>query len=330
MSAPLVTFKRPPRRPQTSRQRSPSPSSSSIPGPSSQPTVIRPIKKNLVNPLVQGTKRRRDTEETGGGLEELDYQAEENLKGSGDRYATRDSDWDLENGGDEDRFKVEKKVRLNEDGEIDTTLYHGMSNYLPTINKRTDVLDSKMKTGPIRATANVRTITLMDYQPDVCKPYKETGFCGYGDSCKFMHDRGDYLAGWQLDKLDPSDAKEVEQVDEGEDVPFACLICRKPFTEPVITKCGHYFCMNCAVARFVKSPKCYACGAPTSGIFNKAEKILAKMEARNQKLRAERGLVDEEAGGIVFGGGDEESEGDVPSDEENVQSDSGKGSEPEE
>ncbi len=26
------------------------------------------------------------------------------------------------------------------------------------------------------------------------------GFCGYGDSCKFMHDRGDYKAGWQIEK----------------------------------------------------------------------------------------------------------------------------------
>lgn len=24
----------------------------------------------------------------------------------------------------------------------------------------------------------------------VCKDYKETGRCGYGDSCVFMHDRG--------------------------------------------------------------------------------------------------------------------------------------------
>lgn len=40
----------------------------------------------------------------------------------------------------------------------------------------------------------------MDYQPDVCKDYKETGYCGWGDSCKFMHDRGDYKAGWQIDR----------------------------------------------------------------------------------------------------------------------------------
>ena len=39
-----------------------------------------------------------------------------------------------------------------------------------------------------------------DYQPDICKDYKETGYCVYGDSCKFMHDRGDYKSGWQMEK----------------------------------------------------------------------------------------------------------------------------------
>ena len=39
-----------------------------------------------------------------------------------------------------------------------------------------------------------------DYAPDICKDYKETGFCGFGDSCKFMHDRGDYKFGWQLER----------------------------------------------------------------------------------------------------------------------------------
>jgi hypothetical protein len=65
----------------------------------------------------------------------------------------------------------------------------------------------------------IRYTTLMDYkvrifsllvgwsrftetslQPDLCKDYKESGYCGFGDSCKFMHDRGDYKTGWQLDK----------------------------------------------------------------------------------------------------------------------------------
>lgn len=38
--------------------------------------------------------------------------------------------------------------------------------------------------GPVKGPANVRTITITDFQPDVCKDYKETGFCGFGDTCK--------------------------------------------------------------------------------------------------------------------------------------------------
>ena len=54
--------------------------------------------------------------------------------------------------------------------------------------------------GPARASANVRMTYVMDFKPDICKDYKDTGYCGYGDACKFVHDRGDYKQGWQLDK----------------------------------------------------------------------------------------------------------------------------------
>lgn len=47
----------------------------------------------------------------------------------------------------------------------------------------------------------MRVSARFDYQPDICKDYKETGFCSYGDSCKFMHDRGDYKSGWELDRV---------------------------------------------------------------------------------------------------------------------------------
>jgi hypothetical protein len=26
------------------------------------------------------------------------------------------------------------------------------------------------------------------------------GYCGFGDSCKFLHDRSDYKYGWQLER----------------------------------------------------------------------------------------------------------------------------------
>lgn len=242
MSAPLVSFKKAPRRPNTTRKRSTSPSLDTE-GPST--SVVRPTKKSLINPLIQGTKRRRDVDDSEGpgGLEELDYRADDSSLSKGDTYATRASDWDLESAPPPEKRSTTDRVRLNEDGDIDDGLYRGLNGYLPTINKTREQTDSKMKTAPIRATANIRTITLVDYQPDVCKDYKETGFCGYGDSCKFMHDRGDYLAGWQMDKVDMGQQQQAVE-DEEEEVPFACLICRKPFTEPVVTKCGHYFCMK--------------------------------------------------------------------------------------
>ncbi|EFH38854.1 hypothetical protein ARALYDRAFT_920502 [Arabidopsis lyrata subsp. lyrata] len=45
-------------------------------------------------------------------------------------------------------------------------------------------------------------------KPDICKDYKETGYCRYRDSCKFLHDHRDYKPGWQIEK----DCEEVEKV----------------------------------------------------------------------------------------------------------------------
>ncbi|XP_065618410.1 zinc finger CCCH domain-containing protein 1, partial [Quercus suber] len=120
--------------------------------------------------------------------------------------------------------------------------------------------------GPLRASAHIRVSARFDYQPDICKDSKETGYCGYGDSCKFMHDRGDYKSGWQMEKewdeaekvrkrnlalgLDDEDDGGVdpgEEDDDDDSLPFACFICRQPFVDAVVTKCKHYFCEHCAL-----------------------------------------------------------------------------------
>uniref|UniRef100_A0A915LNX5 C3H1-type domain-containing protein n=1 Tax=Meloidogyne javanica TaxID=6303 RepID=A0A915LNX5_MELJA len=54
--------------------------------------------------------------------------------------------------------------------------------------------------GPIRATQYMRASVRWDYAPDICKDYKETGYCTFGDSCKFMHDRTDYKHGWEIER----------------------------------------------------------------------------------------------------------------------------------
>jgi RING finger protein 113A len=139
----------------------------------------------------------------------------------------------------------------------------------------------------------------------------ETGYCGFGDTCKFLHDRGTYLQGWQLDKVSSKSnfitfatraglEKKREDTDsddsEVEDIPFACLICRKPYTDPIVTKCGHYFCQACAIKKYAKNPKCTACGAPTNGIFNKADKIIARAKAKRMKEANVDGEDDSQAG----------------------------------
>jgi RING finger protein 113A len=114
------------------------------------------------------------------------------------------------------------------------------------------------------------------------------------------------LAGWQLDKLAENPKQQVGDVsdsDSDEDVPFACLICRKHFTDPIVTKCGHFFCSACAIKRFAKTPKCLACGSPTGGMFNRADKIIEKVSKKKKKGSGEDG--DADAGG----GGDVEIEG---------------------
>ncbi|KAL1561928.1 zinc finger CCCH domain-containing protein 1-like [Salvia divinorum] len=79
---------------------------------------------------------------------------------------------------------------------------HGYTDYKAGFRREQTVASEKAggAHGPLRASAHIRVSARFDYQPDICKDYKETGYCGYGDSCKFMHDRGDYKSGWQLEQ----------------------------------------------------------------------------------------------------------------------------------
>lgn len=40
--------------------------------------------------------------------------------------------------------------------------------------------ESNFRKGPIRAPTNLRQTVRWDYAPDICKDYKETGFCTFG------------------------------------------------------------------------------------------------------------------------------------------------------
>lgn len=116
------------------------------------------------------------------------------------------------------RALLEKNIKLNEEGVVGDKVYRGQAGYKNFIKKDAAQVGSNKHTGtqgPIRAPSFVRSSARFDYQPDICKDYKETGFCGYGDSCKFLHDRGDYKSGWQLEKeWDENQAKKKRKLEE--------------------------------------------------------------------------------------------------------------------
>ncbi|RTE79006.1 Pre-mRNA-splicing factor cwc24 [Fusarium euwallaceae] len=199
------------------------------------------------------------------------------------------------------------------------TLFAAADGSIPIANNN-EVTNSARAVGPVKRPTNVRATVTTDFSPDVCKDYKQTGFCGFGDNCKFMHIREDYKQGWQLDRewedvtrgkkkvsgtvvasIDGKGAKEEEDVDEEtflQSIPFTCIICKASFKEPIVTRCGHYFCQPCALKRYRKDPTCAACGADTNGVFNSAKR-LEKLQEKKSERAAKRRLAGTEDGDEV-------------------------------
>ncbi|KAL8936237.1 MAG: hypothetical protein Q9211_004283, partial [Gyalolechia sp. 1 TL-2023] len=149
----------------------------------------------------------------------------------------------------------------------------------------------------------------------------------------FLHAREDYKQGWELDKewekVGPGartkqkpgrktasqrqggdEAGEEEEDEDAllEGIPFACIICKEGYKDPIVTKCGHYFCEKCALQSYRRSPACAACGSGTGGVFNGAKGLRKLLERKRERARVRREKAlengeevgseeDEEAGG---------------------------------
>lgn len=273
-----------------------------------EPTVVRREKRPPKGGLYQktNTKVMKKVEEEAQNSEEdenrlsrvtLTYQSERKVEPAGlsDMGATLTLETETEQDRDQ-RAVMERAQKMNQElkGKEEDNIYRGQNNYTKYIEgKETSQGSAASRKGPLRAPLYLRSTVRWDYQPDICKDYKETGYCGFGDSCKFLHDRGDYKSGWQLDweyennKYGKEDMKqfEVSSSDE-EDLPFACYICREHFKNPVVSRCKHYFCESCALEQFKKSSRCAACGQQTGGIFNPAKEIVAKIKKAEEEGRA--------------------------------------------
>ena len=168
---------------------------------------------------------------------------------------------------------------------------------------------NKFLAGPIKAPTNIRTTCRFDYQPDICKDYKDTGFCGFGDTCIYLHDRGDTLSGWQLEQQWEAEqakkkqeqekqmdaflagasssggagSEEKDGINTDDGIPFACYICRNAFTDPVVTNCNHYFCERCIMDHVKQNAgatggggKCPICSKETHSVFHEPTKLISK------------------------------------------------------
>ena len=85
---------------------------------------------------------------------------------------------------------------------------------------------------------------------------------------------------------DDGEENNPAKVTENDNLPFACHICRNNFTNPVITVCNHYFCGNCIMQHNKSNPKCPICDKPTFGVYNKAIKLIKKLQKDKDEQQA--------------------------------------------
>lgn len=268
-----------------------------------QHTIVRPNKrKSKINPNIQRSSRLEKKHKTEDGKNAnsdsesdemmVSYKSKRSAMPDGPQDQGATSTLQIETEKDKDAQAIfEKRLEINKEleGKEDDKVYRGINNY-PQYYKPKDTAagnasSGMVRKGPIRAPDNLRATVRWDYQPDICKDYKETGFCGFGDSCKFLHDRSDYKHGWQLEREwqegkygeESDDDKKYEINSDDEDLPFKCVICRNSFVDPVVSKCQHYFCEKCALERYKKTTRCFVCNAQIT-TFNPARNLIARLK----------------------------------------------------
>lgn len=216
-----------------------------------------------------------DDQEASRELRETLKRAKQEHGGGGIKAATDDGDGDDKKKSLMQSFTDSGTTAFSQKDMATATVQHHPKSMEAISKSVVDPKRNKWLAGPIRAPTNIRTTCRFDYQPDICKDYKDTGFCGFGDTCIYLHDRGDTMSGWQLEQAwevkqktkkkkqeeemerfmtnnngdgdDPSKSTSIAgrgeegltSADDG--LPFACFLSRIAFEDPVVTTCGHYF-----------------------------------------------------------------------------------------
>ncbi|NWS47558.1 R113A protein, partial [Probosciger aterrimus] len=269
-------------------------------------TVVRKERRReLPNPMIQKTRRctKERPEYAQSSSDEEDpakeigvtYKSTRSAKpvGPEDMGATAVYELDTEKEKDAQAiFERSQKIQEELRGKEDDKIYRGINNYQKYVKPKDTSMGNAssgmVRKGPIRAPEHLRATVRWDYQPDICKDYKETGFCGFGEfggSC-FGRNQSSKGGGWRILlfialiwlTVSSADEENYEVSSDEEDMPFKCFICRSSFKNPVVTKCRHYFCESCALQHYRTSQRCYVCDKQTNGVFNPAKELMAKLE----------------------------------------------------
>ncbi|GME96243.1 metal ion binding protein [[Candida] boidinii] len=111
----------------------------------------------------------------------------QNIESSGNSNSNSNSNSDASSDSDSDsnsnqqKANTEKEIKKHDsDGN---KLYTGMKNY-------NAVKPKEMKVKGL--SADIKANNVIDYQRDVCKDFLKNGYCGFGDTCKFLHYRDEF------------------------------------------------------------------------------------------------------------------------------------------
>lgn len=175
-SVPAVPLFKKKSRPTTSRKRETTPPSTgagSSPSPSASEVVV-PTRKNAANPLIQSTKRKRGNDFDTGDRDLDDHRGPDvKWKASGRIEDAVEKERAVLEGEEAEQILKWQRRELEDEDRLEDGLYHGAASYKQHIKKEKEI-PKAMRVGPQKSNNTIRTVTITDYQPDVCKDYKGT------------------------------------------------------------------------------------------------------------------------------------------------------------
>lgn len=173
----------------TTRRRSGSPgppvastSASATSRSNSTSEVVLPIRKAATNLLSAGTKRTA-TQRTEDDADDESTQEAPDVKWTAAGSHVNAAREIIAGDEIEEVLAKRRRKEREERGEVEVEeapdgLYQGQKAYRSHLKKDKEI-PKAMRIGPQRGTSTIRTVTIVDYQPDVCKDYKGTFFCAY-------------------------------------------------------------------------------------------------------------------------------------------------------